>query len=215
MNLIYINRNGQGEIEMENKEVDVGNKETDKEGEAVKNDIDMVKIVENGKVSVEAEPIKIENMKNRMKVKCAKCKLEDILTEEDVKLLAHIVKRYNPIPNPNDYTAVLSIIKGNCTDGKKHIFIFDESFDKAVADTLKEYKDAIVANVSRKETLEKICILMVETTNQIKSLESELKGLDKKKEYTISEMSTGGILIDNIKLKFEKLTGTSDIEMWS
>ena len=193
----------------------------DKEGESTKKDIDMGKLVETQVkvdielVGVDTEPVMLENGKNKMKIKCAKCKLEDILTEDDVKLLAHIVKRYNHNPNPNDYTAVLSIIKGNCTDGKKHIFIFDESFDKAVADTLKDYKDAIRTNVARKETLEKICILIIDTTNQIKSLESELKDLDKKKEYIMSEMGTGGILIDNIKLKFEKLTGTSDIEMWS
>ena len=205
------------------------NEEISKEGEAVKKDTGVVKIVETGQVNVEPEqvniengqvkietwPVKIENEKNKMKIRCVKCKLEDTLTEEDIKLLAYVVKRYNHKPSPNDYTAVLSIIKGSCTDDKKHIFIFDESFDKAIADVLKEYKDAIVANVTRKETLEKVCILMAETTNQIKSLESELKTLEKKKGYTISEMGTGGILIDNIKLKFEKLTGTSDMEMWS
>jgi len=150
-----------------------------------------------------------------MKIKCVKCKREDELGEEDVKLLAHIVKRYNLRPKPGDYTAVLSIIKGDCADNKKHIFIFDEIFDAEVAGVIKESKEAIMANVLRKENLEKIDNTIIETTNQIKSLESALKELEKKKEYTISEISTGGMLIENIKLKFEKITGTPDMEMWS
>lgn len=162
-----------------------------------------------------ADAMKIENGKNKMKIRCAKCKIDDTLSEDDIKLLAHIVKRYNPNPRPGDYTAVLSIIKGNCSDGNKHLFIFDEEFDKAVVDILKEYKDTIAVNVARKETLEKLCILIVETTNQIKSLESALKDFEKKREYTIAEMKAGGILIDNIRLKFSKLTGTEDTEMWS
>lgn len=161
------------------------------------------------------DSMKIENGKNRMKIKCVKCKLEDTLTEDDIKLLAHVVKRYNHKPSPNDYTAVMSIIKGNCTDGKKHLFVFDETFDKAVADMLKEYKDAIAANVVRKETLEKVCLQIVETINQIKSLQSSLGELEKKKEYTTAEMRAGGILVNNIKLKFMNTTGTDDTDMWS
>lgn len=213
----YKNKKGIGGITIENGKIK-------KEGDALeivtnqlKIEVDPVKI-ETGPVTdhikLEADPVKIENGQNRMKIRCAKCKIEDILTEEDVKLLAHIVKRYNPKPNANDYTAILSIIKGNCTDNKKHLFIFDQSFDKAVACTLKEYKDAMTANVTRKETLEKICILINETANQIKSLESNLKDLEKKKEYTLSEMNAGGILADSIKLKFTKLTGTEDISIW-
>lgn len=150
-----------------------------------------------------------------MKIKCVKCQLQDSLGEEDIKLLAHIVRRYNPKPRPGDYTAVLSIIKGNCTDSNKHLFIFDELFDKDVADVIKEYKDAINANVVRKVSLEKVANQIIETTHQIKSLQSTLGELNKKKEYMLSEMSTGGILIDNIQLKFERLTGTTDVDMWS
>lgn len=172
---------------------------------------------EEGDEGIEAndKTIKTENTNHKMKIKCVKCKLTDSLTEEDIKLLSHVVKRYNQKPSPTDYTAVLSIIKGNCTDNNKHLFIFDESFDKDIADTIKEYRDAIVANTTRKGNLEKIISQINETTNQIKALQSTLGELDKKKEYTVSEISTGGILIDNIKLKFEKLTGTTDIDMWS
>lgn len=150
-----------------------------------------------------------------MKIKCAKCKIEEPLNEEDVKLLGHIVKRYNSKPSPTDYTAVLSIIKGQCTDGNKHLFIFHEDFDNDVANLIQEYNNAITANITRKENLEKIQIQTIETAEQIKNLQSALEELDKKKEYTISEMSTGGILIENLKLKFEKMTGSDSVEMWS
>lgn len=135
-----------------------------------------------------------------MKVRCAKCKLEDDISEDDVKLLAHVVKKYNPKPSPIDYLGVLSIIKGNCEDGYKHTFIFNESFDQEVAEVIKEYNDAIVQNVERKVALEKI--------------ENTLKDLEKKKEYAVAEMNAGGILIENMKLRFLKLTGTEDMEIW-
>lgn len=165
---------------------------------------------ENGKGSE-------ENGKDvKMRVKCAKCKKVEGLTGEEVRFLAQVAGRYKSKLSPVDYTAILSIIKDNCTkEGDKHLFIFDESFDKDVADTIKEYNDAVNANVVRKEDLEKTMNLIVETNDQIKSLESTLKELEEKKEQFIAEMRSGGILIDDIKSKFESITGTADIEMWS
>ena len=142
-----------------------------------------------------------------MKVKCAKCQLEDDVNEEDVKLLAHVIKKYNPKPRPGDYMAVLSIIKGNCSDGEKHLFVSNGSFCKDVAVTIKEYEDAIRQNVERKIALDKVCTQIEEASNTLKEFE-------KNKEYILAEMAAGGILIDNIKLKFLKLTGTEDMEIW-
>lgn len=142
-----------------------------------------------------------------MKVKCEKCQLEDDINEDDVKLLAHVVKKYNPKPRPGDYMAVLSIIKENCTDGEKHVFIFNGSFDQDVAITIKEYEDAIKQNAGRNVALNKVCLQIEEASNVLKELE-------KNKEYILAEMSAGGILIDNIKLKFLKLTGTENMEIW-
>ena len=142
-----------------------------------------------------------------MKVKCTKCQLEDDVNEDDVKLLAHVVKKYNPKPRPGDYMAILSIIKGNCSDGEKHLFIFNGSFDQDVATTIKEYNDAIKQNVEIKIALDKVCIHIEEASNVLKELE-------KKKEYMLAEMAAGGLLIDNVKLKFFKLTGTEDMEIW-
>lgn len=142
-----------------------------------------------------------------MKVKCTRCELEDDINEEDVKLLAHVVKKYNHKPKPGDYMAVLSVIKGNCTDGEKHLFIFNGSFNEDVANIIKEYQDAIAKNVEIKIALDKLCIQIEEKSNALKELE-------KKKEYMLAEMTAGGMLIDNVKLKFLKLTGTEDMEIW-
>lgn len=142
-----------------------------------------------------------------MKVKCEKCQLEDDVNEEDVKLLAHVVKKYNPKPRPEDYMAILSVIKGNCTDGEKHIFVFNGPFCKDVLGTIKEYNDAIKQNVERKVALDKVC-------TQIEEISNALKELEKNKEYMLAEMAAGGILVDNVKLKFLKLTGTEDMEIW-
>ena len=142
-----------------------------------------------------------------MKVKCTKCELEDDVNEDDVKLLAHVVKKYNHKPRPEDYSAILSIIKGNCTDGGKHLFIFNGSFCEDVANTIKEYEDAIAKNVETKIALDKVCF-------HIEEVDNSLKELEKKREYMMAEMAAGGILVDNIKLKFLKLTGTEDMEIW-
>lgn len=142
-----------------------------------------------------------------MKVRCTRCKLDDDISEDDVKLLAHVVKKYNTKPRPVDYMSVLSVIKGNCTDGEKHIFMFNESFDQDVANTIREYEDALAKNVDRKVSLDKVCIQIEETTDVLKELE-------KNKEYLLAEMAAGGMLIDNIKLKFLKLTGMEDMSIW-
>ena len=150
-----------------------------------------------------------ENSHNggKMRVKCVKCGIIDDLKEDDIKLLAHVVKRYNQKANPVDYVAVLSVIKGFCTDNDKHLFIFDESFEESVANTIKEYQDAMAKNIEIKIALSKVCSQIEETNNA-------LKELDKKKEYMLAEMAAGGILIDNVKLKFLKLTGNEDMEIW-
>ena len=142
-----------------------------------------------------------------MRVKCTRCELGDDVNEDDVKLLAHVVKKYDPKPKPGDYLAVLSIIKGNCTDGEKHLFIFNGSFNEDVANTIEEYQDAIAKNTETKTVLDKVCAHMEEVSNSLKELE-------KKKEYMMAEMTAGGILIDNVKLKFFKLVGTEDMEIW-
>lgn len=143
-----------------------------------------------------------------MRVKCTRCNIEEDISEDDVKLLAHVVKKYNPKPKPGDYMAVLSIIKGYCMNGEKHIYIFDESFDQDIADTLREYKDAVLLDAVRKDVMTKL-------EDHIKSLEANIKDLEKKKECAVAEKNAGDLLVDNIKLKFIKLTGTDDTEMWS
>lgn len=150
----------------------------------------------------------ISNGSRKMKVKCAKCGCIEELKDDDVKLLAYVVKRYNQKPSPIDYLSVWSIIRGTCTDNEKHLFIFDESFDKDVANTIKEYNDVTISNNERKVAFEKVC-------NQIDETNKILKDLEKKKTYALAEMNAGGILIENIRLKFLELTGTEDMTIWS
>lgn len=151
-----------------------------------------------------------------MKVKCVKCKMEDELNEEDVKLVAHVVRKFNANPSPNDYTAVLSIIKGsNCVDNKKHIFIFEETFDRAVSDLIKNKKSAEIAKLSRKDALSKIESDISETNDKIRQLRSHLEDLQKEKNDTIVDIEKTDLLIEDAMNNFEKLTGATDIDIWS
>ena len=144
----------------------------------------------------------------KMKIKCVKCGIIEGIKEDDIKLLAHIVKKYNQKASPVDYLGILSIIKGFCTDNEKHMFIFEKSFDKEIANAIKEYKDAISKNNERKAVLEKVEI-------QINETKEILKNLEKKREHALAELNAEKILVDDIKLKFIKLTGADDMTIWS
>lgn len=137
------------------------------------------------------------------------------LDDEDVRLLSHIVHRYHDKVSPIDFLGVLCVIKGFCSNDKKHTFIFEESFEKEVSDTIGEYEQALAKNAERRDTIVKLAKLIHDTANQIKSLESSLKDLEKKKEFTNAEIGTGEMLVENVKLKFAKLTGSEDMNMWS
>ncbi len=118
-----------------------------------------------------------------MNIKCIKCETEEILTEEDTKLLGHIVRRYNPKPKPNDYIMVLNIIKGDCTDGKKHIYIFDESFDRTIAGLIKEHTELHVTNDARhKAVLEQMLDYAKTRKKEVPKREGWLEELKKIKE---------------------------------
>lgn len=157
-----------------------------------------------------------------MRIKCIKCEVEEELEEEDTKLLGHIVKRYNPNPKPNDYLLVLNVIKGDCTDNNKHIYIFHEAFDKTIASLIKEHNDLCVTNAARDKTILDIDSSMSTIKTNIEdlkykiaSLESQLKECIRKKEGTTTEIKGMEVLINETRLRFEKLTGTQDMKMWS
>lgn len=157
-----------------------------------------------------------------MNIKCIKCETEEILTEEDTKLLGHIVRRYNPKPKPNDYIMVLNIIKGDCTDGKKHIYIFDESFDRIIAGLIKEHTELHVTNDARHKAVLELDNLMStikanieDLKSKINASETQLKECIRKKEGIIAETKGTEMLIGDVELKFEKLTGNPDMKIWS
>lgn len=157
-----------------------------------------------------------------MRIKCIKCETIEELDEEDTKLLGHVVRRYNPEPKPNDYIMVLNVIKGNCTDGNKHIYVFDSTFDKAIANLIKEYNDLCATNTTRDKTISGIDSSMntIKThiedfKSKITALESQLKDCIRKKEGTITEIKGAEVLINETKLSFEKLTGSQDMKIWS
>lgn len=157
-----------------------------------------------------------------MRIKCIKCEKEEELEEDDIKLLGHIVRRYNPNPKPNDYLMVLNVIKGDCTDNKKHIYIFHEIFDKTIATLIKEHSDLCTTNAARDKTIldidgsmNTIKANIEDFKSKIAALESQLKDCIRKKEGITTEIKGTDVLINETKLRFEKLTGTPDMKMWS
>jgi hypothetical protein len=57
-------------------------------------------------------------------------------------------------------------------------------------------------------------VILEKVETQIKEAKEILKNLEKKREYAVAELDAEKILVDDIKLKFVKMTGTEDISMW-
>ncbi len=143
-----------------------------------------------------------------MIIKCAKCKVVESLEQEEIAHIVNIAKTYNEDVSPNDYTAILSIIKGKCTDGKKHLYIYDETFSKTVASLIEKHGE-LCKNCTNKENE------LSETLKKIEELKNEIKNLDKKRDDIIKEVSVINAVVDGVIVEFEKATGTCDVKMWS
>lgn len=143
-----------------------------------------------------------------MKIKCAKCKLVEELSQDEIEYLVNIAKKYTEEVSPNDYTSILSIIKGKCTDGKKHLYIYDETFSKYVADLIAEHGKLCESNVTKEKELS-------DTLQKIEDLKNEIQNLDKKRDDTVKEIEDITGSINSVIKKFETETGTQDMKMWS
>lgn len=143
-----------------------------------------------------------------MRVKCAKCKSVEELGKDEIEHLVNTAKIYSEDVSPNDYTAILSIIKGKCTDGKKHIYIYDETFSKIVADLVLEHNKLCENNAAKEKELS-------ETLQKIEDLKNEIKDLDNMRQNAIYDIGSINMAIDNVIETFEKETGTRNVKMWS
>lgn len=143
-----------------------------------------------------------------MIVKCVKCKTVEELTQDEIQYLVNISKKYTDEVSPNDYTGILSIIKGKCTDGKKHLYVYDEAFSKHVSDLIDEHKKLCENNVSKEKELS-------DTLQKIEDLKNEIENLDKNRDDTIKEIEDINRFTNIVKETFEKETGTQDMKMWS
>ncbi len=143
-----------------------------------------------------------------MIVKCIKCKKVEELSQEEIEYLVNIAKKYTDEVSPNDYTGILSIIKGKCTDGKKHIYVYDETFSKHVADLIEEHKNLCDNNASKEKELS-------DTIQKIEELKNEINNLGNKRDDTVKEIEDINRITNIVTITFEKATGTRDMKMWS
>ena len=143
-----------------------------------------------------------------MKIKCAKCKLVEELSQDEIERLVSTSQIYNEEVSPNDYTAILSIIKGKCTDGKKHLYIYDETFSKTVADLVTEYNELCENNAAKEKEIS-------DALQKIETLKGEIENLQNKRDNDIKEISNINRDIDSVIITFEKETGTRNVKMWS
>lgn len=157
-----------------------------------------------------------------MKVQCVKCKAVEDITGENLALLAHMISMYNTRPKASDYTAVLSIIKGDCTDREKHVFSFDESFYKEIDDMRNQYEEFVERqNICNGDSL-KIDDEVDKYLSDIKELDAKAREIEDKidklrgdKDNKIKEIESIDTSISDITSKLENLTGIKDIKIWS
>lgn len=143
-----------------------------------------------------------------MIVKCIKCKTVEELTQDEIGYLVNIANRYTDEVSPNDYTGILSIIKGKCTDGKKHLYVYDETFSKNVADLIGEHKKLCENNASKEKELSDIL-------QKIEDLKDEIKNLGEKRDDTVKEIENINRFTNIVTETFGKVTGSQDMKMWS
>ncbi len=143
-----------------------------------------------------------------MIVKCVKCKNIGKIEQKDIEHLVNIAKIYTEDISPNDYTAILSIIKGKCTDGKKHLFIYEEEFSKKVAEMIAEHNKLCDDNTTMTNELSDII-------KKIENLKEEISDLDNKRINVINNIGNTGNKIDGVVENFEKETGTKNMKIWS
>ncbi len=103
------------------------------------------------------------------------------LSEEDVKELTKMVLKYN-VENamPDDYTEVLSVIKGKCADGKKHRYVYHEDFDKQVDEFLSSKAKIDTGKMELDKRNEEANNRRIELDKRKAEIEKELKGFAKK-----------------------------------
>ena len=143
-----------------------------------------------------------------MIVKCIKCESVEELSQEEIERLVNIAKTYGDDISPNDFIGILSIIKGKCNDGKKHLYIYEDKFSKHVAKLIEEHRELCENNASKEKELS-------ETLQRIEDLKNEIKNLGDKRDDTIKEIEDINRVTNIVKITFEKVTGTQDMTMWS
>ncbi len=143
-----------------------------------------------------------------MIVKCIRCESVEELSQEEIERLVNIAKTYGDDISPNDFIGILSIIKGKCKDGKKHLYIYEDTFSKHVAKLIDEYKQLCENNASKEKELS-------DTLQRIEDLKNEIKNLGDKRDDTIKEIEDINRITNIVKVTFEKVTGTQDMAMWS
>jgi cell division protein FtsB len=143
-----------------------------------------------------------------MRVKCVKCNIVEELRKDEIEHLVNITKMYNEEISPAEYTTILSIIKGRCTGGKKHLYVYDDMFTKNIAGLIAEH-NKLHDNIAIKEKE------LSDVLQKIESLTDEIQNLNKKRDDTIKEIGDINTTINNVMETFEKETGTRYINIWS
>lgn len=140
-----------------------------------------------------------------MKIRCAICAKEVVLTKEDVQKLIGLSKTGKV--RPERILKLENIYEGECEDGEEHTFSWDLEFLKQVEVLKGKQKELLDRKKTDKELLDK-------TDKEIEELKKKLEDAEK---MTLS-LSKGLVEIEEeipvVISSFEEITGTKDLSEW-
>ena len=141
-----------------------------------------------------------------MKLKCLKCGERLDIDKDDIKSVAQMIERHNL--DVTVFLDSLSPVGGKCKDGDRHIYEFDDEFDKIIHDLAKDYIGIKSGIISETKECNDMCIVRKELGDKLRDISESIENkIDKIKQFEID--------IEKIQQKCEDLTGTSNIELWS
>lgn len=140
-----------------------------------------------------------------MKIKCAICGKEVVLTKEDVQKLIGLSKTGRV--RPERILKLENIYEGECEDGEEHTFSWDLEFLKQVEALKGKQKELLRRNGVNNKYLG-------ELETELDRLRKEIDCNENKKKDTITQIEKDSVEILVVESSFEEITGTKDLSEW-
>lgn len=140
-----------------------------------------------------------------MKIKCSICRLDVVLTKEEIKKLTGLSKTGKV--RPERILRLEDIYEGDCEDGEEHTFSWDLEFLKEVEELKGKHKGLGEKKVGDEKELDNV-------KNELVELRRKIEEGEKKEKDLVISIDSAIPQIREVEEKFEDITGTIDLSEW-